>query len=467
MSKKSRTTRAVERLALLATGAAIAMVAWTLLQPAAPGPAEQAPPRVVTLDVRDLQQHFATLARQVAPSVVAIHVQTTIPTADSVVTRHSSGSGVVIERGSYVLTNEHVLRGLDRVDVVLHDGRSLAAQVVGRDIRSDLAVLYVPTDLPAVSIKPLAQLRKGDWVAALGNPLGMAQRDGEAVMTVGVISRFGAVLSGLGLAEDRLYANMIQTSTPLAPGHSGGPLIDLDGRLAGINTALSIRVPASGPAGEAAEAKIRAVTESIGFAISFSPRTMAIIQQLRQGRPVRYGWLGIDSDGPAALPEGEVLGVRIRSLYAGGPAEQAGVQRGDILTTLDGQSVRSVDELARLEGACPVGHLAEAVLLRDGASVTVALVVADRQEGLRAAGADGYLWRGMLVQDRVRGGVMVLEVEKDSLAEKAGLSSGSVILGVDGALVQDVARFRLVVQDRRDAVRLSLNDGATATVAPQ
>jgi serine protease DegS len=246
----------------------------------------------------------------------------------------SLGSGVIISAQGYVLTNNHVVTGADQIQVMISDGRSLQAAVVGVDPETDLAVLkIIADDLPSVVIGDSERLRVGDVVLAIGNPFGVGQ-----TVTQGIVSATGRNQLGISAFE-----NFIQTDAAINPGNSGGALITARGELIGINTAIFSRTGGS---------------QGIGFAIPESLAKGVMKQIIEQGRVVR-GWLGIEAqDLTPALAESFGLpaaeGVLIAGVLRGGPAEQAGLQPGDVVTAIDGEPVGAAREsMNRIAGYTP------------------------------------------------------------------------------------------------------------------
>lgn len=449
--------RGLERVVLVAVGAVAAWVAVWLVDGDATGPSSPAP-RPQPADLRALQDRFGELAEQASASVVAIYTKPVAPLGARGRRRGlAAGSGFAFARGGMVLTNEHILPVSGPIAVALSDGRRLTARVVGRDERSDLAVLCVPAELPPLKLRSLSEVRKGHWVASLGNPLGLAFSDGQSAMSVGVVSRLGAALGGLGVAKGRQYSNMIMTSAPLQKGCSGGPLIDLDGHVVGINTAVLLgQPPQDGP-------RSRPVPDGAGFAIPLTPRTLAIVERLGRGEAVRYGWLGI---APVRRPgfHSVTKGVRVAGVYTDGPAHVAGIQSGDLILAIDGQATYTAEQFRRQEGACPIDHGVEIRLKRSGRDMTMTVQVVDREAGMGALLTRGYNWRGTVLQDRTRGGVLVLSVEDGSPAQRAGVRSGTVIVAVGDESVRTTAELHNLVAGVTETITLTNLQGRRLTV---
>jgi len=237
------------------------------------------------------------------------------------------GSGVIVRENGYILTNAHVVHGASRIRVRLHDGRNFGARIVGRDSRSDLAVVRMAetSPLPAAEIGDSNALRVGQLVVAIGNPLGL-----RWTATAGVVSALGRTLA---LAPGWILQDLIQTDASINPGNSGGPLVDIQGRVVGINTA------------------ILQGTQGIGFAVPSSIAREVIEDIVDRGR-TGVAWLGIggyptrlDPDLAARLSLPRPAGLLVLDVESGGPAARGGVRPLDILCELDGQPVSSVADL--------------------------------------------------------------------------------------------------------------------------
>ena len=305
---------------------------------AAPAPAQgDALPlmsRSDTLDLIGLEQSFRHVAQGVAPSVAAVVAcaepapadadppRSATLTADRLADLLGDGPRVVgtafcVDADGYLVTNEHVVRDARQIYATLDDGRTYPALVVGTDPRSDLAVLKIPARLRPVSFAPPGSLQRGQWTITVGNPVGLAG-GGELCMSVGVVGAVGRDLPRLSEREGRLYTNLIQTTAEVNPGNSGGPLFDLGGRVVGIVTAV---VLPQGPA------------HGVGFAMPVDEAMLARIEQLKAGRAVTHGFLGV------SVRDAEGGGVRVAGVGANTPA--AGVLReGDVLLRIDGRGDR-------------------------------------------------------------------------------------------------------------------------------
>ena len=356
----------------------------------------------------------------------------------------SAGSGVVVDADEgYIVTNNHVIDGADEISVGLSDGRTLAAELVGRDPQVDLALLKVPAEnLVAIQFADSAALRVGDFVVAIGNPFGLNQ-----TVTSGIVSALGR--SGLGIEG---YEDFIQTDAPINPGNSGGALVDLRGDLVGINTA--IYAPSGGNVG-------------IGFAIPAN-MTAAIIQELIDTGSVNRGYVGavvqpLNRELAKAfdvLPaDGAPAGVVIVDVQPASSAEKAGLAPGDVILQMGDKKITSVADFENQAAVMFIGDRLDIVLVRQGKQRTLTLeIFADTQEevaGQRIAPRlNGVVLQNLGAADDLGGGVLVSEVTRNSGAYAYGLRAGDIIVGANRITVTDIAELREAV--RRDKRQLML-----------
>ena len=371
--------------------------------------------------------------------------------------RGGLGSGVIVNSDGYILTNHHVIDGADRVRVELQDRRTFDAEVVGSDAPSDLAVLKIKgSSLPAVPFGDSDGVNVGDIVLALGNPLGVGQ-----TVTMGIISAKGRA-TGLG---DGSFEDFLQTDAPINSGNSGGALVNTRGELVGINS--QILSPSGGNIG-------------IGFSI---PVNMArnVMDALINDGAVRRGRLGvtvqgINSDLAESLQLPAVAGALVSDVEKDGPADRAGVQRGDVITAINGEHVNDSNELRnRIALAGPDADV-ELTIVRNGkvqkvATTLAALASAKAAESIANAGG-GEDTAGLVVEpltpERARelrleadaSGLLVRQVQPDGRAAEAGLRAGDIIQQVDGKTVRsaDDLRSALKSGDRPALVLIQRGD---------
>jgi len=340
-----------------------------------------------------------------------------------------TGSGVIVDPSGYILTNNHVVENAQQIIVRLSDSRKLVAQLVGRDVKTDLAVLKVesPTPLPAADLGDSDRLRVGQWVIAIGNPFGL-----DRTVTAGIVS--ATARTRVGVAT---YENFIQTDASINPGNSGGPLLNLDGKVVGINTAIV------------------AAGQGIGFAIPVNMARDVMKQLIARGRVVR-GWVGIviqdvtDELSPA-FGVLERHGVLIAGVMKGGPAETAGIRPGDVVVEFGSDIIHEVPDLQRLVAAVTPGQSVTVVVIRDRARIPIPVAVTEMptEDPIMASAEPDGTWGltlepllsdpGTIPGRSLSQGVIVAEVAPGSAAEHAGLQRGDIVLAVKGRGVSDPA----------------------------
>lgn len=378
---------------------------------------------------------LAPMLAKVTPAVVNVSTKTRVRTRDPYFddplfrqlfgnqgvprerVAQSLGSGVIVdaEKG-YVLTNNHVAGGADDITVTLQDGRDLKAKIVGTDPDTDLAVLQIPAEhLQALPIADSSQLRVGDFVVAVGDPFGLGQ-----TATSGMVSALGR--SGLGKG----FQNFIQTDASINPGNSGGALVNLRGELVGINS--MIFTPSGGNVG-------------IGFAIPTDLATGVMKQLLAYGK-VRRGNLGVEVQDitpriAQALGLKDTAGAVVTRVNQGSPADGAGLQTGDVLTSIDGKPVRGAQDLRNAEGLLPLGAKVKLAVRRDGTPRDVeATIEAVKLATLDGAKVDkrlaGITLNDLSPEQKSQGlyGVALSGVSPSSAAYQAGLRDGDVIVAI-------------------------------------
>jgi serine protease Do len=351
--------------------------------------------------------------------------------------QRSGGSGVIVDKEGYILTNNHVIEGADKVKIKLNDGREFTATVKGQDSRTDLAVLHIKAkDLPVATLGDSDKLEVGEWAIAIGSPFGL-----EHTVTVGVISAKGR--SGLGTGT---YEDFVQTDASINPGNSGGPLINIDGEVVGIN-AMIIQ-PGTG----------------IGFAIPINMAKQILSDLIKEGKVVRP-WLGISAQDltPEMIEHfkaKEKEGVLVGQVYPGTGAEKAGLLSGDIIKLVDDKAVKNVTELVKEIQKKQVGQKVKLSLIRDGKGVTIEVTTTsmpEKPEVSREKEEEEKL--GARVQELtpqlalrygitgVKRGVLVLSVEDGSLGDDIGLQEGDVILEINRKKIETMKDFEKAVKD--------------------
>jgi serine protease Do len=355
--------------------------------------------------------------------------------------REGQGSGVIVNHKGkyYILTNNHVVRGADELEVKLEDGREFEAQVVGADSLSDVAVLKVEAQsLPAVIVGNSDRLRVGEWVMAIGNPFGF-----EHSVTTGIVSASGRPRFG------QEYGSFIQTDAAINPGNSGGALVNLRGELVGINTAIITR---SGG------------YQGIGFAIPVN-LVKNVMQQLIEHGEVKRGLLGVEIDNldrvtAEALGLEKTQGVLIQKVRPGGAADKAGVKQGDVVLEVEGKPVRNVVELKSQIGETPPGTRVDLLVVRGEEQRHIGVVLDQltaetlAQRNTPAADEEGHADRlGLVVRDLTpqlaehlgyegQSGVVVSGVRPRSPADRRGLEQGDLIQEVNRRPVGNTEEYR-------------------------
>ncbi len=359
------------------------------------------------------------------------------------------GSGFIISADGYVVTNNHVIVDADEIEIELRNGEKLPAVIIGTDERTDIALLKIEADapLPFVNFGNSDDMRVGDWVLAIGNPLGQ----GFSV-SAGIVSARGRELSGS-------YDDFIQTDAAINRGNSGGPLFNMKGEVVGVNTA--ILSPSGGSIG-------------IGFSMA-SNVVSGVTDQLEQYGETRRGWLGVriqtvTQDIADAIGLEQVAGALVTDV-PDGPAADGGIEAGDVILRFDGEEVDSTRELVRLVAKAPVGASVRVVVFRDGGTETLLVTLGRLEEAVLASAEGGstlepaeapqfsiqglllgqmtteYRERFMINSDT--DGVVVLEVEESSQAAEKGLRPGDVIVEVS----QNPVHVPKDVVDRIEAAR--------------
>ncbi|WP_172296175.1 Do family serine endopeptidase [Pseudoruegeria sp. HB172150] len=424
---------------------------------------------------------FADLADKISPAVVNITTATSVsgPAAPNPMVpegspfedffrdfmdrnqgpnrpRRSSalGSGFVISEDGYIVTNNHVIEGADEVTIEFFSGEELDAEIIGTDPNTDIALLKVESDdaLPFVSFGDSDTARVGDWVMAMGNPLGQ----GFSV-SVGIVSARNRALSGT-------YDDYIQTDAAINRGNSGGPLFNMDGDVIGVNTA--ILSPNGGSIG-------------IGFSMASNVVTN-VVDQLQEFGETRRGWLGVriqdvDQDMADALGLEKAAGALVTDVPEG-PAMEAGMQSGDVILSFDGTDVEDTRQLVRVVGSSPIGKSVRVVVFRDGETETLMVTLGRREEaetavpasieqqadpeeaeilGITVSTLNDEL-RTQLGLDEDATGLVVLSVDEMSEAYEKGLRAGDLITEAGQQKVSAAADLEDRISEAQEAGRRSL-----------
>ncbi len=373
---------------------------------------------------------------------------------------HSLGSGVIVSADGYVVTNNHVIAKASDIQVMLADKRVFKGKVLGADPQTDVAVVKIEgKDLPVASWGDSSSLRVGDTVLAFGNPFGL-----NFTVTRGIVSAIGR--SGLGIEE---FEDFIQTDAAINPGNSGGALVDVRGRVVGINTA--ILSSGSGPRGEAG-------FNGVGFAI---PADIArhVLESLVKSGKVERGFLGVTV---SALNEQlaqqfrvpDLSGALVQDVTRGGPADKAGIQQGDVIRSIDGKTVDSSGRLTSTIVGLSPGTEVEIGILRDGHEQHVKVSLGSRPEEIAASGqadkapSEGTL-RGIAVQGLTSSleqelglpkgsqGVVISSVDPSSPAAQSGLQQGDLIESIDRQTVKSPAEFNRLAERAKGQVLLRVH----------
>jgi len=351
----------------------------------------------------------------------------------------SLGSGFIVDAAGHVLTNAHVVGNAQRIRVMLADKRAFSATLIAADPDSDLAVLKVKGagQLPRVTMGTSKDLMVGETVIAIGNPFGLSHS-----VTTGVVSASRRSLRTAG----REFRDFIQTDASINPGNSGGPLVNINGEVIGVNTAIVQEA------------------QGIGFAIPIDKARQVLGQLLQFGR-VHSGWVGVNVQPltrtlAQALHAGDVPGVVVTDVESGGPGEAAGLERGDVVTSLGGRQVDGEEAFQAVLTDAGPGDTLDLKGLRKGLPLTLKLLVKEPP----ADEADKVVARllGLRVASDPQG-VFVRGVQEESAADKAGLLPKDRILGVDDTPVRGMKDFRsAIVQARRTGkVRITVGRGNT------
>jgi Do/DeqQ family serine protease len=408
----------------------------------------EAPVKDVPTDILSTQKAFSNVSKKVTPSVVNISTVSRKKVIQPFFeanpffedffggpqTRRdkSLGSGFLISKDGYIVTNDHVVRDAESIQVKLSNDKVYDAKVIGGDHKTDIAVIKINADdLPVAVLGDSDKLEVGQWAIAIGNPFGL-----DRTMTVGVISATGR--SNMGIET---YENFIQTDASINPGNSGGPLLNVYGEVVGINTAIV------------------AAGQGIGFAI---PVNMAkpIFSQLIQKGSVSRGYMGVTIQ-PVTEELAKSFGLKqakgalINDVIKGGPADKAGIHQGDVITGLNGAEVKDPSHLQRMVAEAGVGKVAKISVFRDGKELELNITLAnadtapkkqrmERNGKQQEGGADQL---GLIVENAEQGdGVVVANTVRGGIAAEAGIQRGDVIVSVNRKRTANTAEYARAIQ---------------------
>jgi serine protease Do len=429
----------------------------------------EAPVKEVPKDILSTQQAFTTLVKTVTPAVVNIStvskkklVQPFFETSPffedffgegrsrpQYRRENSLGSGFIINPEGYIITNDHVIRDAESIQVKLSNESVYSARVVGSDQKTDIAVIKINAreKLPTAVLGDSDKLQVGQWAIAIGNPFGL-----DRTVTVGVISATGR--SNMGIET---YENFIQTDASINPGNSGGPLLNVYGEVVGINTAIV------------------AAGQGIGFAIPVNMAKQIVTQLISKGN-VSRGWLGVSIQ-PVTEELARSFGMKmargalVSDVMAGGPAERAGMKQGDVITGFDGKEIKDPRQLQLVVAETPVGKRVAVEVFRDGRTLKLSLAIGNADSAQasppRSTEAEAG-WLGLTVEElpqnkRLRGlsGLLVTGVDPGGMAAEAGMQRGDVIVSVNQRRVGNLKEYAGAMKEaeRKGAVALLVRRG--------
>jgi len=416
----------------------------------------EAPVKDVPTDILSTQKAFSNVSKKVTPSVVNISTVSRKKViqpffeanpffedffgAPQTRRDKSLGSGFIISRDGYIVTNNHVVRDAESIQVKLSNDKVYDAKVVGGDQKTDIAVIKInAADLPVAVLGDSDKLDVGQWAIAIGNPFGL-----DRTMTVGVISATGR--SNMGIET---YENFIQTDASINPGNSGGPLLNVYGEVIGINTAIV------------------AAGQGIGFAI---PVNMAkpIFSQLIQKGNVSRGYIGVTIQ-PVTEELAQSFGLKqakgalVNNVIKGGPADKAGIRQGDVITGVNGNEVKDPSHLQRMVAEAGVGTVAKISIFRDGKPLELSMTLANAdsapkrqsvQRGDLQQEGDADLL-GLIVENSEQG-VVVVDSVRGGIAAESGIKRGDVIVSINRKKIATTAEYARVIQQSARGGNLTL-----------
>jgi serine protease Do len=436
----------------------VILLGWSSLTPAV-ARADNSTPAASQDDLGDLENRFKSVADKVSPAVVAISACSEPDDSPAACrqqelssdklqaflskTTRMVGTGFIIDSDGYILTNDHVIDDSQQLWITMDDRKVYPAIVVGSDPRSDLAVLKIPgKNFPTVHLGNGSVVRRGQWSIAIGNPYGLSG-DGGMCLSVGVVSAVNRSLPKLSDSENRLYLDLIQTTAQINPGNSGGPLFDLHGDVIGINTAVIMPQKA---------------VNGIGFAMPITGHLLEIVNDLKQGREVVYGYLGIVVSNPSDEDRQlagvtHPVGVHVDSIQSDSPADGGAIRCGDLITAIGGRAICDSDTFVEIVGTSGIVHPVTVELMRSGKPIKIQIALRKRQLPVAAVTRDNQRlrWAGMLVGPVSAGektvGLQVLTMDANSPLAGRGLHEGSIIRRVAGKPVDGVMQLQDIINE--------------------
>jgi serine protease Do len=400
--------------------------------------------RIKPADSAQVEPSFRGAASRILPSVVEVRISgiaAFFGGTDVLPENSGVGAGVVVARSGqtyYVITNNHVVEGGDQITLTLYDGTEYQAKLKGDDERKDIAVLsFVSenTGIPLGALGDSAQVNIGDWVLAVGNPFGFTSS-----VTAGIVSAKGRTVPGENISD------FIQTDASINQGNSGGPLVNLQGEIIGINTWITT------PSG---------LSVGLGFAIPSNNIKKTIADIIAEGA-AQYGWLGVAIDNVSerdayGLNYPRSSGVLVRQVIAGSPADNWGILAGDIVLEIDDEKIRNHQHLSRVIGDIPAAQSANFVIFRAETEFELAVTLGLRGTHDEIADSSRNMWPGMSLyqvgyspdEENEQDAVVIQGLEGGSLADQAGLLPGDVVIAVNGNPTKNLLDFYGILNDTR------------------
>ena len=437
---------------------------------AAPAYAQSPGLRLTPADRPQITLSFAPVVKRVTPAVVNVYASRTVRQANNPLfddpffgggqpsprTAQSLGSGVIIDASGLVVTNHHVIEGMTDVKVALSDKREFDAEIVLRDPRTDLAILRLKggSNFPVLEVGDSDALEVGDLVLAVGNPFGVGQ-----TVTQGIVS--ATARTQVGISD---FGFFIQTDAAINPGNSGGGLVDMQGRLVGINSAIYSR--SGGSIG-------------IGFAIPVNMVKVVVAAAKGGGKQVRRPWVGatmqaVSREIAESIGLDRPAGALVSDIAEKSPAADAGLKRGDVVTAVDGQAVDDPESLGYRLATRTIGGTATLTYLRNGKSATVQvkMVAAPEippREAVKVTGRSPFTGATVMNMspavaeefsiEGVREGVVVAEVPEDSIAANVGIQKGDIIVAINDTKIARSGDVQKVTANRAAYWKLTINRG--------